>query len=373
MNCSLTRTVDRLASAHLDPSLVSPGAMARVRRLTDALPAALADDIYFECRLAGGRGQVDVVVQVTARGRAILAGADPAIRLAPELASAPVWQRVRALCAAWGDGASPLARVMDGAWLEFDLDRDAEDGGSPVLVPGVFVCLRKLGTPGDPAVLAAATAASMAPLRDAPLPPRTAEMVRRCFEALPRPAYVTHVGCFPGRGGDAVRLCFDDLPDEALPAFLSSVAWPGDLDALSRALARFAAAGAAGERPSCSYLHLDVGASVLPRLCREYRFDRRTQLQRGFRERGFVDALVEMGLCAAEKRDGLLRWPGHELARLDHELWQSRCARRLNHVKLVFDGTGAAEAKGYLAVKHQFRPATLPVRAASHGASAAAV
>jgi hypothetical protein len=352
--CALSRTLERVADEHLDAALVTPAIQQRLRRVTDALPAALTNDVYLECRLRAGCDQVDLVLHVDDRGRAILAGTDRVTSLSPGIAAGPVWGRIRRLCREWMSPASPMHAVATGVWLEFDLD--AAGGERATLpTPGVFVALARTGAPGDPAGLARMADVALAPLRDAPLPETTRRSLRRCFDALPEPSYLSYVGCFPGRGGDAVRLCIRDLSDDALPAFLARIGWPGDIAEVERRLDTLGARGDAA-RPISGFLHLDVADGVQPRLCREFAFDRQPQLFGEFREHGFLHGLVAAGLCTPEKRAGLLRWPGHLITELDHELWTSLVFRRLNHVKLVFDGAGAVEAKGYIAVNHRYRP-----------------
>jgi hypothetical protein len=363
--------MDRLAFPYLDPALVPNGALEQMRELGSALPAAITDDVFFEFRLLEGCDQVDMVLHVTRRGCAILAGSDPWVRLDPAIARTEVWRRVQALCAQWADPTTRLSGLMNGMWLEFDLDHAARLNDLPVPAPGVFVQFHRLGTPGDAAVNLSAAVAALAPLHDGPLPARTAETMLRCFEALPEPSYLDYVGWFPRRGSDAVRLCVRDLPDEVLPDFLARVGWPGDVGELARSLARVSEHGAEGTAPISGYLHLDVGDMVLPRLCREYAFERRAQMEGAFPEQAFMNRLVDRGLCSEAKRDGLLRWPGYQTTALDHELWQSLVMRRLNHVKLVFDVDRSVQAKGYVALNHRFREQPRPApasRAASERA-----
>src|SRR5207253_3374790 len=53
---------------------------------------------------------------------------------------------------------------------------------------------------------------------------------------------------------------------------------------------------------------LDVGETVLPRLGLELHLDRQPPAEP--RWAVFLDRLVDAGWCTAEKRDGLLSWPG---------------------------------------------------------------
>ena len=95
--------------------------------------------------------------------------------------------------------------------------------------------------------------------------------------------------------------------------------------------------------------HLDfAGGSTLPCVGVELTLGRREQLRGTIAEAAFLDRLVGLDLCTAEKRRALDAWPGHTVGVLPHELWRSVLARRVNCVKLVHVPGEAPRVKGYL-------------------------
>jgi hypothetical protein len=123
---------------------VTREARARLLRVAEELPAALTSWVYLECRLRHDEQRVDLIVRVDQRGRDVLAGDNPVIRLAPSLRGDSVWRSVRALARVWSDSSSPLFRGVERLWLEFDVHASCENlrpGELPT--PGVFVELAR--------------------------------------------------------------------------------------------------------------------------------------------------------------------------------------------------------------------------------------
>jgi hypothetical protein len=327
---------------YVPAALASRGALGRLVQSCGSIPAALTHGIYLECRLSSDE-RVDLVAQVDGRGRAILAGTDPVVRLPRRLRARPHWEGVRRLCARWADAGSALSGSVLGVWLEFDAPGASEMADVPL--PGVFLKL-ELSAPAGPErgledVLAALP--GIAPGHG------SVRTLRRCVEVLPAGAYVSYLGSFAPRGTDAVRVCLVGIGEDALPAYLARVGWPGDPRALEDFLREVSTAGGRRLHPGPGMLHLDVGGDgVRPRIGLEYVLERGGQIRGRLRETGFLDRLVELGLCTAAKREGLLAWPGYSFENFAHELWPSLVKRRVNHVKLVYEEGRPPEAKGYL-------------------------
>jgi hypothetical protein len=155
----------------------------------------------------------------------------------------------------------------------------------------------------------------------------------------------------PERGG-ALRLCVVGLSDGALLEYLRAVEWPGSASRLACALAR--AARAMGACPAAAILHLDIDDRVRARIGLEYVLARRPQMHRELAERALLDHLGDAGLCAPAKREALLQWPGWSIEALPHELWESLIGRRVNHIKVMYEGGEPVEAKAYLCFTHRF-------------------
>ncbi len=359
----LSSTMGRVGR-HVPAVLVSPDALSGLLAVCGSLPAAVTHGIYLECRLSA-EARVDLVLQVDERGRAILAGANPAVRLPRQLRAHPHWERVRRLCARWADTGSALAGGARGVWLEFDTPGAHETAGIPL--PGVFVKLEPSGPAGPERGLEDVLAAHPGITPG----PGSVRALHGCVGELPAGAHVSYLGSFAPRGTDAVRVCLVGIGEDVLPAYLARIGWPGDPGALAELLRSVGEADGRRLHPGPGMLHLDVGGDgVQPRIGLEYVLERGGQIRGRLRETEFLDRLVELGLCTAAKRDGLLAWPGYSFENFAHELWPSLVKRRVNHVKLVYEEGRPPGAKGYLCAFSEFYDRRKP-QEESHGRAAA--
>jgi hypothetical protein len=350
---SLAGTIDHFAP-HLRPPLVAVAASAAVRHVAGQLPAGITNWVDIECRLAADRPQVDLIVKVDRRGRAMLA--------------AQPWPRLRALARAWGDSATTLHRAVGAVWLEYDIDRVAAVPGEDrrTLRPRVFLDL----APGayaasSTACRLTAIADALAPLAGEPTPGWLRRGLERCLRHLPPHAYLLYVGLPAEDRIERVRLCVLGLGEDRIAGYLSAVGWPGDLTDLREHLARLAGVPG-GEAVRIATLHFDLDdrERVKPALGFEYPLARRPQVRGAIREQPLFECLVACGACDAGKRDALLRWPGCAIETLPHAIWPSLVMRRVSHVKVVYQSAGALEAKAYLCGSHEFRRAPQPPVAA---------
>ena len=352
---TLDRTV-AVVAAYLPVSLVSPESLQRVISLTRQLPAALSQFVYIECRLTASDPQVDVILNITDAGRRIIAGQNPVIALPERLRAHPLWQRVIEFCRRWTDPRSPLHDTVRSIWLEFDLDERCSD----VPVPGIFVRLEggidQTTSVPEPEKVLLVCNAILPVLLGRELESSMHEHVRRCIDSLPAGARLSEIGALLPRADHWIRLCIKDVPEPLLLPYLSSVGWGGHSNELQSILERFSKAEVPGHRGAMhpGYLDLDVGDVVEARLGLEYFMERGPrQLVHGVSESAWLDKLVDARVCARDKRDGLLAWPGYFHARFAHEVWPSVVVRHANHVKLVYAPGQPLIAKAYLYFLHQ--------------------
>lgn len=332
--------------------LVSDRALDRARAFARRLPAALSSTIYLECRLAAETSRVDVILGVDRDGRDILAGKNPAIFVPEAVSRNQVWSHLGQLCRQWCEPRSEMHRGVVRLWLEFDLDGREKLGEIPI--PGIFVDFAlqdRQGSRHDSRGLALAVLDSLFQGARATW---HEQWVQRCFELLPDGCWVPYVGVFPARQGDSIRFCVRGLDPQQRLEYLRAVGWAG-ADQLGSSIAALTEHWGGDEHKQGAVLHLDVGlAGVGPALGLEYYLERPPQLRGELSEIGFLDHLGSLGLCSANKRQGLLAWPGCEIRRLSHQLWPSLVSRRVNHIKLVHDHHRFVEAKGYLCVSHRY-------------------
>lgn len=361
---SVARTIDELAP-QLPPALVGPAASSRLRLVARALPAALTDWIYLECRLRKDAQRVDLIVRVDQRGRDILANDNPVIALDPAWNRHPVWRSARTLAHEWSDQSSILHRGVERVWLEFDiLEPHDASVATDVPAPGVFIeFAREVYAQHSRENRVSVALAALRPFIPDGMEPAMSRNLRRCWELLPSAATIPYLGLFPARGSSAVRVCVAGLGDAELPSYLRALRWPGShrelLWAMSALLPRVTA-----PRPRMAIINLDIGPELEAGVGVEYILSHAAQLRGNILEREFLDHLVRSDFCSDAKCDALLGWPAMSLGMMPHELWRSRVSRRVNHMKLSYSDDAPPEVKAYLAANHEFHRVRLPAERA---------
>jgi hypothetical protein len=278
-----------------------------------------------ELRLAPGPGEVDLSLRLKepAQGSRLAERVSP-----PHLAS---------FLRRWSEPAGPFRRLHS-VWLEFDLDREPQ--GLPAL-PIPIVCAKLL--PGTDAgwILDGLIPA----LRGSPLGVDQRRLVAHCLRKIPAPAALLYVFSLLSRDSEAVRLEIFGLDPSGVLGYLKKVspgvlAWVGEASGLFAGVERI-------------HLSLDIGAEILPRIGIAGSFSHLPRQEPRWRD--LFDRLVARGLCAAEKRDAALGWPGYDSFWTAPERWPAGpaalanfCVRSLSHVKVVCRPDVEPEAKVYL-------------------------
>ncbi len=329
-----------------------------IQAIAQLLPGSLTTFFGFECRLGIPEAAADFLICLDANeaGRRTLASADYGAGL---LQSEPIWEQVHRFGQLWQEAGSLLGERIHNMWLEFDVEQ-SEPVATPL--PSCFIGASPIyGQPleGDE-IHHWLVQQPLTLLRGAALPTAVQENVLRCLGALPTGAYVFQVGLMLARRNDWVRLCVRDIDPDQILTYLEAIGWSGDLGSLGTLLQQL--------EPGVDRidLDLDVEGSIGPKLGLECYLT--AQPIRDPRWGNFLDTLVKMGLCLPQKREALLRYPGYVRERHHPETWprllqrlsqllgpdcESVFCRGLHHIKVVYQGHQATEAKAYLAVSQQ--------------------
>jgi hypothetical protein len=329
---------------HLTEPLFPPPAVARLHSLAARLPGDCSG--VFELRLAPGPSVVDFSLPLYAPAQA------------PHYAEQTSSSHLRSFLRSWSDPAGPFDQLSS-VWLEFDLDREPRDLPVPV------VCAKLQPTCDAEWILDCLIPA----LHERPLSLAQRRGVALCLQEIPAPATVLYVFSLLARGSDAVRLEIFGLDPAGITAYLERVG-PGLAPWVSEPAALFAGV-------QRTHLSLDIGEQILPRIGIEGSFSRLPRREPGWRD--LFDRLVASGLCAPEKRDAALAWPGYDNFWTSPERWPAKpkpapgfCVRRLSHVKVICRPDRKPEAKVYLMFGPLARPGTAGASStASRSASAA--
>ena len=348
---SLADTLDVMRPL-LPPALVCADAFERARTAVEHLRPEITDGIHFECRLHEWSTRVDLVIIVRVEGGALLA-TPPARKLPGGRAEDRAWRRLTAFCREWTASGSRLQELIEHIWLEYDVDAGGESGRA---APGVFCRLRR---PHRAAQTARKLCRRTLKVVEALTGHPASHLVRECLCAamtrLPTDAAVPYVGFMLGRPLPTIRVCIAKLPVNDAETYLGATAAVGGR-AVDRITSQAALPDGAGGRRYVPMLHLDIDErrGFLPRIGMERPFPQLCQLAgtTGAAERSLLDVLTAQDLCAREKRDALLTWPGRSVAMLRHHLGWSTVERRINHLKFVHEPGLGTETKAYLFARY---------------------
>jgi hypothetical protein len=316
-----------------------PEPYPRVARVRSAIPDIL-NPIGYEVRLSDDP-RVDFGGAISWPQCAKLAAIGRSDSAFPHLASHEVWRTLAAFADAWGDASRALDRYVPFIGFEFDLD----EGPASVPVPSVFAMFDwPIGVdPVNDARRVEHTAISVLDLLlGAHLSDGTRRNIAGCFRNLPARARIISAGAMLGRSVDAARI-FACVPPVDVPAYLSSVGWPGDRDAV----ARFVAESRSHHTNGVVQFQIDVGPVVGERMGVEFSYMGRPDA--AARWIALLDWIVAAGLCRPWKRDALLAWPGIVTA-------GGPAFRDVSHVKVVLGGGRPVEAKAYLSMTPMTSP-----------------
>lgn len=331
----------QVVSHALRPPLFSAEAMAHLRALADRLPSCSVGG--FECRLGEKSPRVDFHVFLPTGS----------LRLIDTFRDHPGWQPLRDLAGLCADRASPVGRGVLNFVLEFDVEAPRDE----IPAPSVFAALARPPAPGAEL----ATSVVREQLRPTPLA-RLRQQVDRCLDALVPGAFVNHAGAMTVREPRVVRLNVGGVGPDRVPQCLAAMGWDGDLEHIRSAVARL--------EPWTDSLDLALDVSetgLMPRLGFECFLHRQPADEP--RWQGLLDQLVRLGLCAPDKAQALVRWPGVDRQGTSPGPWPlalvvadrilaervvSFFVRRINHLKVIVDGGRMREAKAYLLFGHQW-------------------
>ena len=318
--------------SHLVPRLCSEDDLGALLEVAAGLPAVPAGG--FERSLGRGAAGLDLSICVR--------NAQPAARALLEGGYGGA--AVNALLAAVRDPESPLHGALDVFWLEYDVSR----GGR---APSLFAGPR--GEDRGRTVLRATELVRGE---------RPAPSVVRTFARLSVPiagVQLFQAGWMLARARPGLRLCFVAHTLPSLLRLLEHAVAPEARAVLRERCERY------GRLVDELVLAVDIGdGEVGPRVGLELGFRGPKQQVRLERWGELLLALEHDGLCTAEQRAALLRWPGRmaeggDGAQLPRLLRGSRALlgpyaprvdRVLHHVKLVVDHEELVASKAYFGI-----------------------
>lgn len=335
-----------LVTPSLAPELVPAATVGALTKLAQTLPPI--HRAGFECRLRAGDQRVDFQ-QGIPRG-----DEEPGRLVACLEQRGAAWERIYRFAQRWAAPDDVVHRAVSHLWLEFDL-LASEDPERVSSAPSAFAVLdsaaRKHALGGIPTVLGTLVgdeeAASLG---------RVVDGLRR---ACCGRAWVSHIGVMLGRPLSGLRIHVNDTALRDLRGFLQRINWVGDaaqVESAARLLLDYA---------DSLVLCLDVVGELTSSAGLECFFAQRHGVDP--RWRPLLERLTALDLCAPEKTEALLRWPGRITPVDDLGPWPDdliaqsltrrsdvfgAIERRLSHVKLICTPGAPVSAKGYFGYGH---------------------
>lgn len=355
MHATLAESIEVLLP-HLVPTLVSPDAIPGLKALASHLMPVLRGG--FECRLGADTPQVDLQ-QCLVPNDPELQGLQAAMATAASTAEGAAresWSALQHFVAAWAEPSSRFHHHIPEIWLEFDNDHTAT--GLPL--PAIFFGLPQDVSPATDTYEIAAQSLHM--LLGQSGWPAWQDNLAHCFTACPAGVFISHIGVMLSRHAPALRVNVKRLQPSSLVTYLQHIGWPG---ATCGAKALMQQLLSKADRLT---ICLDVGQHISPRLGFECIF--LPQPQNDWAQNGWallLDDLVRQGLCIAEKREALLKWPGQTTPVDTDAPWPGHLIadsllrptsyftafdRRLSHIKISWQPHHSLEAKAYIWFQH---------------------
>lgn len=341
----------KVVMPHISSSLISAEALLKIQLLTQSLPPI--SNGCFECRLGKDHTRVDFIVGFPRI----------ALKLPEIFLTYPVWEAFTDFSRQWTNSKTDLSRIIDRAWLEFDLI----DQLSQVPIPCLGFTFNR-ETFGNLRLREIAIESFIKSLKCADLLSLTSK-IGICADHLPQGARIAHIGAMRSRTANAIRLVVKEIPSEQLIDYLKQIGWKNSTDALFRLISNLS------ERVESIALSFDMGDNIYPRIGLECFFEKQP-FDGDLGLQSFLDDyLVKEGLCTPEKRNALLTWPGfcqkadqpdlwpsnlHQIDRLFSAKAFSIFSRTLNHIKIIYLPDSPLSAKAYLFFEHLYLEGNAP-------------
>lgn len=329
-----------MVASDLSSALVNESSRQAIHRYIQQLPP-----LYWlgvEVRL-GGENQVDLHQGIRDSSNELQLLQN--FLSSTQMAGHEVLARIVEACT---DPEGSYAEVVDYMVLEFDVQ-----ASEAMTEPGIFIAFKSSASQQQRYGLTSEL------LETVNFSQQTQDRVSRCFAACRTEERICHIALMLSRGSDVVRLNVEKLSQKRLSPYLAEIGYRYDTNPVQKS---FASAMRYNDE---IVLCLDVGAEILPRLGLEC-FIKHLPSEDA-RHSHFLNELVHLGLCEANKVDALLGCEGFLLPPNHMQQWPedllieslikpagtfSAIERKLNHIKLSCQPDGLIDAKAYIGYKH---------------------
>jgi len=342
-------------------SLISPEKFKDILSVAKFFPGNLTSFLGFEIHLGDTRQRADWAFAISGVGddRIVFENVLKQGYFPQSLMQQPEWQQIASFSEAWAEKESQLKKQVKCFWLEFDMPESNPDR----IIPSVFFGPEKIaqGSPKDLRTQFSWLVNEALPLlRGKPISLAVKRQILCCIRKIPKDASLFQVGTMLSRSTNDVRLYINKIPPKEIISYLSALGWSDDNNVFEELIRDLEI------RADRFVLSFDVTPDGIgPRIGIECSFEENRYHEES-RWEGLFDYLVQKGMCLAQKRDALLRYPGVEhpddftggvmkpfasvSQHLDN-LFSGLLVRYISHVKVVYVPNRPLEAKAYPAVR----------------------
>ncbi|UKO96709.1 hypothetical protein [Nostoc sp. UHCC 0870] len=323
---------------YLSSELVSPEALSNIRSLTKILPPFPFS--ILECRLGEEQPRVDLEVGLFCNN----------FTLPETFMTHPKWQAFQHIYHECSESKYFLYQKVKDIWLEFDVDKQPLQ----LPVPCIFLALNQENNSTPQELIEIVNR-----LLNYRVSSIFASSLALTMNCLPSNSHITYIGAMLSRSDKAIRIVTSEIRPEQLPEYLERIGWMYSIDKLQSVISDLSA--------FVDYICLsfDVGESILPRIGLECHLSKMPKYET--RWQLFLDYLVKNRLCTVPKRNAILDWPGFCQEKSHPELWPENLkwgdsflgtkalsifARKISHIKIVYEHDSLVEAKAYLWFGH---------------------
>lgn len=332
----------------------------RMCSVAETLPAPLSEHFAFECRFGEKGCSVDLILELNPEYRSSFVKKPLAVPFPP--GAGEEWEMARDLARCWLDSSSFASRRVGTLFFEFDTARPSPRRN--LFAPVLFI-----GAPDEGLVRGGKTLLSddfsslmamLELLRGVPVSPGHRKKLRLLLEMLPDGRKLVQLGSTRARGRDVTKLLLAIAPEEDPVGYVAKAGFPLAVRELRKTYDEYQ------KLVRWIFVMLDIDESEVTKIGWEcYTGDNEWH--------PFLEFLRERGLALVEKTEALLQWPGRSIDGEDGyaapAAWRktaeemSRIAgrrivpvleRRLHHIKIVHDVSGAVTAKAYPTARLRF-------------------
>jgi len=336
-----------LARQSLSPSLIDDRSTAPLSFVARMLPIEWTAFWGFECRLGQVDAKADILFEIESQSSSNLLLANTSDSPLSEISDkSPAWQSLRHFARLWADPGHPFQHQIRNIWLELDT---AATSTQPQILdafrrPSIFFGPKAQACSNEHLPELIQEAIAILGQTDLDM-----GQIRTFVTSTPGDAQLFQVGLMPARRNQGLRLCVRHSDPEVIPSWLDELDWPGNVEALAALVRKIS--------PMLSGMSADVDLGrdgIAGKIGLECYMDRRELNSSQWIP--FLDFVEEADLCLAQKRQGLMDFPGIDSLPSDcryssDALVYTDLFRNINHFKLSFLKDRIIEAKAYLGLR----------------------